>query len=103
MEVPGSTVNPAVEIVTKGELPTVLENTLLYDSGVSGMTVLRVHKKTPIYVAASWNYDGNSSGQWTQERWMKEDFEKHGWEGDRHRKSPPPRPRPAAHAIRSRV
>lgn len=79
VEVPDSKVNPAVEILTQGELPAVLENALLYDSGVSGMTVLRVHKKTPIYVAASWEYDGNSSGQWTQERWMKEDFEKHGW------------------------
>ena len=56
-----------------------LEGTMVHNSGVSGVAIVRAHQKGPIYVAASWDYDGNSSGQWTEERWLKEDFEKNGW------------------------
>jgi hypothetical protein len=54
-------------------------DTQVYDSGLSGVAIVHVHREGPIYVAASWDYDGNSSGQWMEERWLKEDFEKNGW------------------------
>jgi len=79
VEVLGSKVQPVGAVVAPRQMRAELEGTLVYDSGVSGVAIVRVHRKARIYVAASWAYDGNNSGQWTQERWTKEDFKNHGW------------------------
>ena len=76
----GAKIQHAGELLAPDQMRAELEGTLVHNSGVSGVAIVHVHQRGSIYVAASWDYDGNSSGQWTKERWLKEDFEKNGWE-----------------------
>ena len=79
IEVVESKVQPIEEVVPAESIPKELTGTSIYDSGVSGVAILKVHQNCKLYVAASWEYDGNTSGQWTEERWSREDFGKKGW------------------------
>lgn len=80
VQVLGAKATPAEQALNADKMPKALVGTMMHDSGVTGVAIVNVHRGTKLFVAASWAYDGNASGQWTEERWMKEDFKKAGWQ-----------------------
>lgn len=61
------------------QAPGQLEGTTAFVSPLSGVAIIRVNRREQVFVAASWQYDGNRAGQWTQETWSKQDFIDRGW------------------------
>ncbi|MBC8324077.1 MAG: hypothetical protein H8E27_00380 [Verrucomicrobia subdivision 3 bacterium] len=48
-------------------------------TGANGIADFTVTKGGQIYLALNYDYQGNGSGGWTEERWMAEDFMAAGW------------------------
>ena len=48
-------------------------------TGANGIADFKVTKSGQIYLALNYDYQGNSSGGWTEERWMPGDFMAAGW------------------------
>ena len=48
-------------------------------TGSNGIADFKVTKGGRIYLALNYDYQGNSGGGWTEERWMPEDFIAAGW------------------------
>jgi hypothetical protein len=48
-------------------------------TGANGIADFKVTKGGHIYLALNYDYQGNSGGGWTEERWMSEDFMVAGW------------------------
>ena len=48
-------------------------------TGANGTADFKVTKGGQIYLALNYDYQGNGSGGWTEERWMPEDFMAAGW------------------------
>lgn len=69
-----------VELLDKQQIPEVLVGTECYTSPLRGVALVKAHRMCKVFVAASWENDGNSSGQWTEERWTEATFEEKGWE-----------------------
>ncbi len=44
-----------------------------------GVADYRVTKNGYLFVACSYDYQGNASGDWRETRWMRDDFYAHGW------------------------
>lgn len=78
VEVAMSKTQPTKEFLSQG-MPADLEGTTAYISPLTGVAIVRVHQRGKVFAAASWDYDGNSSGQWTEERWTKQMFLDRGW------------------------
>ncbi len=61
------------------DIPEAIQDTDVFISPLHGVAVVRVHQPTTVYVAVSWVNDGNTSGQWTEERWNDQDFKERGF------------------------
>ena len=79
VEVAASKSTPVAELLPREDIPEALEETTAFISPLSGVAIVKLHRRCLMYVAASWEYDGNSSGQWTEERWSKQRFHEEGW------------------------
>lgn len=79
VEVPAATSQPVEKLLPRENTHEAILGTTAYVSPLTGVAIVRVHRRCMLYVAASWAYDGNTSGQWTEERWSEEMFADRGF------------------------
>lgn len=63
-------------------VPNALMGASIYatpPTGANGTADFRVTRGGQVYLALNYDYQGNSGGGWTEERWMPEDFMAAGW------------------------
>lgn len=78
---------PLIEAATKEEgkwrsVPAVLRGATIYSAGAmksNGVADFKVTKPGRVYAALNYDYQGNRSGSWSEERWMPEQFAEDGW------------------------
>lgn len=78
---------PLIEAATREagkwrSVPAVLRGAKIYSSGAgksNGVADFTVTKQGRVYVACNYDYQGNRSGSWSEERWMPEQFAENGW------------------------
>ncbi|HEV7403040.1 MAG TPA: hypothetical protein VGO11_08950 [Chthoniobacteraceae bacterium] len=58
---------------------TIHQSKPLTGYAANGAAVYKVLSPGRAYLALNYQYQGNKGGGWVEERWMEEDFIKHGW------------------------
>jgi hypothetical protein len=73
--------SPAREAGKWQHVPEALRGAKIFSTGPKQLGVAEYKVSGPgrVYVACNYDYQGNPSGKWTEDRWMPEDFKKNGW------------------------